>query len=445
MKKSREIALTVLDGVTGGKEAYSNILLNRCISESNLNEKDRGLVTEIVYGTLKYKYTIDKILAYFIKKDFKKLDLSVLNMLRISIYQIKYLDKIPEFAAVNEAVDIIKKSNGIGASKFVNGVLRNYLRNKDANFVKDNEMEKLCFEYSFEPWMAKLFIKQYGKEKATYIMRGSNEVPSISFRTNVIRTNTEQVLKKLKEAEFIAEKGYIASEAITIIKGKNIEDNKLFNEGYITVQDESAMLVASSMELEEDMKVFDMCSAPGGKTTHISEIMNNTGEVKAFDIHKNKLKLIENSAKRLGLSNITLTELDSSNFKEEYEETADRVLIDVPCSGLGIIRKKPEIKWNKTSKDLKSLINIQKKIMEAACRYVKVNGILMYSTCTLNKEENEENIKWFLSKHKEFIVETLCFDEKDNIMYNENGSVTILPNKYMDGFFICKLRKLGRC
>jgi 16S rRNA (cytosine967-C5)-methyltransferase len=440
MKNSREIALTVLNGVTG-EEAYSNILLNKCINESNLNEKDRGLVTEIVYGTLKYKYTIDKILAYFIKKDFKKLDLSVINMLRLSIYQIKYLTKIPEFAAVNEAVEIIKKSNGVGASKFVNGVLRNYLRNKDVNFVKDDEMEKICFDYSFEPWMAKLFLDQYGREKAIDIMSGSNEVPAISFRTNGMKANAEEVLEKLKEAGFTAEKGYIYPQAITIVKGKNIEDNKLFNEGYITVQDESAMLVASSMELHENMKVFDMCSAPGGKTTHISELMNNTGEVKAFDIHKNKLKLIEASAKRLGLSNISLNELDSSKFKEDYKEKADRVLIDVPCSGLGIIKKKPEIKWSKSKKDLKNLIKIQREIMEAACQYAQVGGILMYSTCTLNKEENEENIKWFLSKHEEFKVESLCFGEKDNILYNDNGSVTILPNKHMDGFFICKLKK----
>lgn len=444
MKKSREVALKVLNGVIS-EEAYSNLLLNKCIKEADLNEKDKGLVTEIVYGTLKFKYTIDKILGIFIKKDFKKLDLSVLNMLRASVYQIKYLDKVPDFAVVNEAVDIIKKSNGVGASKFVNGVLRNYLRNKNSKPLLKGKEEKLCYDYSFEPWMTRLVLSQYGTDIGMKIMEGSNEISAISVRVNVIKTNVEDALKKLIESGLTVEKGYVAANALTIIKGKSIENNTLFNDGYITVQDESAMLVAEAMDVEENMMVFDMCSAPGGKTTHISELMNNTGNVRAFDIHKNKLSLIERNAKRLGLTNITLEELDSSKPQQAYKNLADRVLIDVPCSGLGIIRKKPEIKWSKNSKDLKKLIKIQRNIMESACEYVKAGGVLMYSTCTFNKEENESNIDWFLSKYEDFKVEPINFGEKENILYNKNGSVTILPNKHMDGFFICKLRKFGRC
>ncbi len=444
MDKCRVVALNVLNGVTG-EGAYSNILLSKSINESDLIEKDRALVTEIVYGTLKYKYTIDKILMFFINRDLNKLDISVLNILRASIYQIKYLTKVPEFAVVNEAVDIIKKINGIGASKFINGVLRNYLRQKDANFAGKSEIEKICFDYSFLPWMAELFIKQYGREKAMEIMQGSNEVPTVSARVNVLKASYDKAIERLREDGFSVEEGYASPEAITIIKGKNIENNKSFVSGYITVQDESAMLVAPSMELTDDMIVFDMCSAPGGKTTHISEIMNNTGKVTAFDIHKNKLRLIGSNAGRLGITNIKLAEMDSSKYDEKFYEAAHRVLIDVPCSGLGLIRKKPEIKWTKSERNLQDILKLQRDIMETSAKYVKINGILMYSTCTLNKEENEDNINWFLNRYKDFEIEPLYFGKAPNIMYNESGWVTIMPNKYMDGFFICKLKKHGRC
>ena len=235
--------------------------------------------------------------------------------------------------------------------------------------------------------------------------------------------------------------GYICPEAIVINKGKSIEKNPLFKEGKITVQDESAMLVAPSIDAKEGATVLDLCSAPGGKTTHISEIMNNTGIVKAFDIHENKLSLVKENAKRLGINNISCAEMDASKFNKELENSADMVLIDVPCSGLGIIRKKPEIKYTKDIKSTKDIVAIQKKIMENAAKYVKKEGTLLYSTCTINKEENEKNINWFIKKFPEYKVEPLFYGNMSNIIYNENGTVTILPNKYMDGFFIAKLKK----
>lgn len=442
MIESRELALIILNRVLNDN-SYSNITLGSHLNNSNLNDKDKALVTEIVYGTIKYKYTIDKILAYFIKKKFKDIENDILNILRLTIYQIRYLDKIPEFAAVNEAVNMAKKKSNIGASKFVNGVLRNYLRNKEANFVNEvNHIEKICFDFSFEPWMVKLFIKQYGTEKAISICKGLNEVPCVSVRINNLKSDYDNVFKLLEENGYNIEEGYVCPEAIRIIKGKNIEQNLLFNEGYITVQDESAMLVAPSMDLEEGMTVFDLCSAPGGKTTHISEILNNTGMVKAFDLHENKLNLIRQNAERLGIKNIALKQMDSSKYEKQYDEACQRLLIDVPCSGLGIIRKKPEIKWNKSPNDIKDIVKIQREIMKNAGKYIKKDGVILYSTCTMNKEENEENIDWFLKTFTEFKVEPLSFGNIDNFIYNKQGSTTILPNKYMDAFFICKLRKM---
>ncbi|AGK97315.1 16S rRNA (cytosine(967)-C(5))-methyltransferase RsmB [Clostridium pasteurianum] len=444
MDKSREIAVKVLTGVFKDK-SYSNILLGSSLNKSNLEGKDKALTTEIVYGTLKYKYTIDKILSYFIKKDLRSIDIYILNILRSSVYQIRYLDRIPEFAAVNEAVEMTKKEKGIGPSKFVNAVLRNYLRSKNINFIEKDkdDIDQICFDYSFEPWMVNLFLKQYGKENGISIMEGLNEVPGISVRINPLKGSYHEIFSKLLDCGFNVEKGYINKEAINIIKGGNIEQNELFRDGFITVQDESAMLVASSMEIQDNMTILDLCSAPGGKATHICEILNNTGVVKAFDLHANKLKLIEKNAKRLGIKNLNCSEMDSRKYNDKYKEIANRVLIDVPCSGLGIIKKKPEIKWNKSLKDLKSLIKTQRSIMINAAEYVKSNGYLIYSTCTLNSEENEENIQWFLNNNKVYKIEPLYFGKYDNIIYSKEGWVTIMPNKYMDGFFICKLRKIG--
>lgn len=443
MGKSREIALEILNGVFRDN-SYSNIILSNYLNKTDLQNKDKALVTEIVYGTIKYKYTIDKILSFFIKKELKTLDIDVLDILRLTVYQVKYLDKIPEFAAVNEAVEITKKRCSIGASKFVNGVLRNYLRNKSAAFVKtNNEIDKLAYDYSFEPWMVKLFLKQYGKAAAIKILQGLNEIPSVSVRVNNLKGTYDYVFEKLEDSGYSVKEGYICPEAIQITKGRNIEDNELFKKGFITVQDESAMLVASAMDLKESMTVLDLCSAPGGKTTHIAEIMNDKGIVRAYDLHENKLRLIKENSGRLGINNIICGQMDSSVFNPELKAAADRILLDVPCSGLGIIRKKPEIKYTKAAKDISKIIEIQRSIMKNAARYIKNDGIMIYSTCTLNKEENEENVKWFLNNYPEFKAQRINFGVCENIVYNKDNTVTILPNKYMDGFFICKLKNMA--
>lgn len=429
-----KILIEVID-----KGAYSNIALNKELNSSSLSDKDRALVTEIVYGTLKYKYTIDTILSHYIKTNLEKLDRSILNILRMSLYQIIYLDKIPEFAVVNEAVELSKRIS-LKSSKFVNGVLRNYLRNKNiCYYKKDNEIEKLCFKYSFPKWMIKLFIDQYDKEKTEKILQGLNMVPAVTVRVNNLKTDYEEVWKELLKNQYDIEEGKVCPEAIRINKGRSIESNPFFKNGLITVQDESAMLVAISMDIEENMTILDLCSAPGGKTCHISELMNDTGKVLAFDIHKNKLSLIEENAQRLGIQNIQCDVLDAAKYKEKFTQTADRVLIDVPCSGLGIIRKKPEIKWNKDTKDTKKLINIQRNILMNASKYVKIGGKLIYSTCTLNKDENEKNIKWFVNKCPEFETEPLYYGDLNNIIYHKEGYMTILPDKDMDGFFIAKM------
>lgn len=438
---AREVAINTVMQVFENK-AYSNIVLNNNLSQCNLADKDKALATELVYGTIKYRYAIDKILKTFLEKKFDKTDKYILNLLRVCIYQLRYLDKIPEFAAVNEGVNLAKANVSLGASKLVNGVLRNYLRNKNKDYYnKENINEKLAFSYSFPQWMVKLFIEQYGEIMGEKILDGLNKRPAVTVRVNSTKGDFEQVFHELEKNAYNVEEGAICPEAIRIVRGKSVEENPMFKRGAITVQDESAMLVAPSMDLKENMTVLDLCSAPGGKTTHIAEIMDNTGTVKAFDIYVHKLELIRSNSERLGLTNIELDILDATKECKELIEVGDRVLIDVPCSGIGIIRKKPEIKYTKKEKELKSLITVQREIMKNAAKYVKPDGIILYSTCTINKVENEGNINWFLNNFKDFSVEPLNFGQVENLIYDEKGCVTVLPNEYMDGFFIAKIRR----
>ncbi|WP_346895774.1 16S rRNA (cytosine(967)-C(5))-methyltransferase RsmB [Clostridium sp. UBA7503] len=438
---AREVAVNTVMQVFENK-AYSNIVLNNNLSQCNLGDKDKALATELVYGTIKYRYAIDKILKTFLEKKFDKTDKYILNLLRVCIYQLRYLDKIPEFAAVNEGVNLAKTNVSVGASKLVNGVLRSYLRNKNKDYCnKENINERLAFSYSFPQWMVKLFIEQYGEVVGEKILDGLNKRPAVTVRVNSTKGDFEQVFHELEKNAYNVEEGSICPEAIRIVRGKSVEENPLFKKGAITVQDESAMLVAPSMDLQEHMTVLDLCSAPGGKTTHIAEIMDNTGIVKAFDIYDHKLELIRSNSERLGLTNIELDILDATKECKELLDVGDRVLIDVPCSGLGIIRKKPEIKYTKKEKELKSLITVQREIMKNAAKYVKPDGIILYSTCTINKVENQGNINWFLSNFKDFSVEPLNFGQVENLVYDEKGSVTVLPNEYMDGFFIAKIRR----
>ncbi|EGT5617549.1 16S rRNA (cytosine(967)-C(5))-methyltransferase RsmB [Clostridium perfringens] len=436
---ARKIIVEILDNVLLNG-AYSNIEINKQFASNNIDPKDKGLITEVVYGTIKYKKMIDIILSSFVA-DIGKIDESVVNILRSAIYQMKFLDRVPPYAIVNEAVNLTKET-APNLAKFVNGVLRNYLRNENKNFkVGLRNNEALCYDFSFDRWMIEMFIKQYGKEDALRILRGLNTVPYVTVRVNTCKADYDEVYERLEEEGYDIEEGAFSPEAIIIKKGSAIEKNKLYQEGLITVQDESAMLVAPLFDLKGDEQVMDLCSAPGTKATHIGELMMNKGKVVAFDIHDHKLALIKENIDRLGLTNVEVELGDATKINSKYINWADRILLDVPCSGLGIIRKKPEIKWNKKNNDLTEVVKVQKEILKNAWNYLREGGELVYSTCTLNKKENEEVIDWFVERNSDCEVEKVFLGKADNVVYNDNGSVTILPNKYMDGFFIAKLKK----
>lgn len=434
----RKLAVKILNRVLN-EGAYSNIILSKELNEVELNDKDKALLTEIVYGVLRRKRTLDIIIANFVK-DIKVMDKTILNILRVAIYQMNFLDKIPTYAACNEAVEEAKEVSE-SDSKLVNGILRSFTKNPDDINVPGNKIDEYAYKFSFEPWMIRLLIKQYGENTAKKIMSGLNTVPKVSIRVNELNSEYDEVYEKLEEMEYEVSEGVICPEAINIKGGKSIENNPLFKEGKITVQDESAMLVAPLLDLEEEMTVIDLCSAPGGKTTHIAEILRNTGKVIAFDLHESKLGLIKENCDRLGITNVTTCAGDATKLNPELVASSERVLIDVPCSGLGIIRKKPEIKWNKKRNDLREIIPVQREIMNNAWQYLKKGGVMIYSTCTLNKEENEENIEWFVNSHKDCEVKRIFVGKQDNLVYSREGLLTIMPNENMDGFFIAKLEK----
>lgn len=436
---SREVALNIVNRVLN-EGAYSNIVLSKELNASDLSDKDKALVTELVYGTLRRKNTLDTIISNFVK-DISVMDNEVLNILRIAIYQMHFLDKVPEFAACNEAVELAKKLS-VQESKLVNGILRSYTKNPDEIDINGGVVDKLAYQYSFEPWFIRMIYKQYGEEIGRKVLQGLNQTPKVTVRVNTSKVDFDEVYDKLEEMEYDVEEGYVCPEAVIIKGGRSIENNELFNDGLITVQDESAMIVAPVLDVEDGDTVLDLCAAPGGKTTHIAELLNGTGKVLAFDLHENKLSLIKENVERLGLNNVEVEVMDATKLNSKYISSSNRVLIDVPCSGIGIIRKKPEIKWNKTRKSLKDLVPTQRQIMENAWAYLKYGGTMVYSTCTLNKEENEENIEWFLDKHKDAKMEKVFLGNKDNLLYNKDGSLTILPNEYMDGFYIAKIRKM---
>lgn len=436
---SREIAVKVLDRVIR-EGAYSNIILSKELNASDLSDQDKGLTTEIVYGTLRRLKTIDMILASLVK-DLSVMDKKVLTILRVAIYQMKFLDKIPPYAACNEAVELAKEVSEKDG-KLVNGILRNYL-SKDGNVEINfrNKIDELAFNLSFEPWMIRMLIKQYGEAEAVRILEELNNTPGVTVRVNNIKADYEDVFEELESEGYEVEEGEVCPEAISITGGKGIEKNQAFIDGKITVQDESAMLIAPLLDIEDNLTVIDLCCAPGGKTTHIGELLNNTGKVLAFDLYPQKLELVRENAERLGITNIDLGEMDATKLNVNLIGLADRVLIDVPCSGIGIIRKKPEIKWTKKRSEIKELVEIQRQIMDNAWEYLKKDGVMVYSTCTVNKEENQENITWFLNKHKDAKIEKIFVGREENLRYDDLGTLTIFPNQYMDGFFVTKIKK----
>ncbi|MFV0394185.1 MAG: 16S rRNA (cytosine(967)-C(5))-methyltransferase RsmB [Coprobacillaceae bacterium] len=398
--------------------SYLNILLNDRLENTELSRKDKDLITRIVYGTIQNKMYLEYQLApYLENKKVKPLPQAALLM---SAYQICFLNKIPTYAILNEAVALVSEKDRYGG-KFVNAILRNYIKDGIRDVKMDSVEEQISIETSHPLWMVKMFSKQYGLEETKKICISNNEIPTRAARVNTLLTKKEDIIKEEGFSD-----GYLSEDAVLFASG-NIANTEYFKKGYLTIQDESSQLVARFLHPNKDEKVLDMCCAPGSKTTHLSAIMENTGEIIAGDIFPHKLKLVENNAKRMHATNITCKQQDGTKLKESYEpESFDSILLDAPCSGFGVLRRKPEIKYHDASA-MDTIIPLQLKLLENAYYLLKNNGKMVYSTCTLNKKENELMIKKFIDLYPDMQV----IEEK-----------IILPYLYhSDGFYMCKLEK----
>lgn len=436
--KAREIAYKVLLDIEKNKN-YSNMAINKHFKDVKMSNQDRGLATEIIYGVIENKYYIDYMIDKLSKVKTNKMEIYVKTLLRMGIYQIMFLNSISDYAAVNETVNLAKKKNS-KVSGFINGILRNVIRQKEeiGKVKTKDDVDYLAIKYSYDKWMIRNWMIHFGKEFTEELLEANNERPNIYLRTNTLKITRDELIKKLEKQNIKAEKVNVVEEAIKVEHLKDIENNSLYKEGLFTVQDVSSMLVGKVMNPKENSLVLDVCSAPGGKTTHMATLMNNTGQVVSRDIYDHKLKLIKAASKRLGLTNVDVEEFDGMKLDRESIGKFDYVLADVPCSGLGIIRRKPEIKY-KEKEEFRQLPPIQKKILENASKYVKVGGTLIYSTCTIQDSENIDVVNEFLQKNKNF--ELVPIKEVNVDLENqEKGYMKIYPNVHdMDGFFISKL------
>jgi 16S rRNA (cytosine967-C5)-methyltransferase len=442
-KNVRETALELLESIENN-QAYSNLLLHNAIEKNKIDKKDTGLLTELIYGTLQRKMTLDFYLEPFIKKN-AKLESWVSQLLRMTLYQMVYLDRIPDRAAIFEAVEIAKRRGHKGISSMVNGVLRSVQREGVPSLDKIGDpVRRLAIETSHPEWLVRRWVSQFGIEKTREMCEMNLTAPLQTARVNLTKVSVENCISRLEEEGFSVEQSQIVPEAIKCLRG-NLASSDTFKEGLLTIQDESSMLAAYALGVQEDQNILDACAAPGGKSTHIAEKLNQSGQVVSLDLHEHKVKLIAANAQRLGLGNIETKKLDSRQVQEEYEpESFDRILLDAPCSGLGVMRRKPDMKYTKKEAHLSRLQEIQLSLLEAVAPLVKKGGTLVYSTCTVDRAENEETVKLFLEQHAEYTGDESLQDRMPEAVRPlvEGFELQILPQDFgSDGFYIACLQR----
>lgn len=432
-KVARGQTLMILEDVFS-EGAYSNIALNQQLKTSHLSEQDKGLVTEIVYGTVSRKMTLEWILSHYIE-DRDKLEPWVYYLLMLSLYQLQFLNKIPAHAVVNSAVEIAKnRGHKKGADKLINAVLRRLSTEKlpDPSTIKRIN-KRYSIQYSLPVWLVKKLIDQYGEERAVKIFK------SLYVRNKAsVRVANPDKLEEIAVATGAAKSPL---SAVGLIKPSGVfAATDFFKNGDLTIQDETSQLVAPTLDIQGEDNILDACAAPGGKTVHMASYLK-TGTVTALDLYDHKLTLIEDNAKRLGVADKVITKkLDASQVHKHFASTSfDKILVDAPCSGIGLIRRKPDIKYNKNLQDFNGLQDIQLKILDSVCQTLRKGGIITYSTCTIVAEENQEVIKKFLETHADF-EQVLLTHEKTDIVVD--GCLAITPEQYgTDGFFIAQLRR----
>jgi len=441
---ARELALQILIRVeTQG--SYANLLLDRALEAQPLTTADRRFATELVYGVLRHRSALDWIIGGHSSRAPETLPPALRNILRLGAYQLVYLERIPASAACNEAVELAKRHGHAGIAKFTNGVLRSLARAKAEIRWPEDPVQRIAIEHSHPQWMVERWIARYGRDQAAALCAANNSIPPLSVRTNTLRITRDGLREHLAAAGVTAEASLVAPDGLRLGGYPPVRELAAFREGLLQVQDEASMLVAEIMRPAPGSTVIDTCSAPGGKTTHLAQKMDNRGKIYALDRHAGKLRLVEDSCRRLGIGIVETRECDARNLDCFPDSAADAVLVDAPCSGLGVLRRKPDAKWRKTAPQLTIIRQLQLELLTAAAGKVRPGGTLVYSTCTTEPEENETVVADFLAANAGFAatdIGPLLPPALRAEATAARGYLRLLPHRHgTDGFFIARFTR----
>lgn len=442
---ARQLTLDILRHIDRN-QTYTDIALDRALNQSNLNPSDRSLCTELVYGIVRHQRTLDTLIDQLGKKTAQQQPPDLRRILHIGLYQLRYLNNIPPSAAVNTSVNLAKDYKLNRLSGVVNGILRQYIRsseqNEDPLILPPNFTEKIAIKYSFPNWMIETWTEQWGEETTEKLCHWFNQTPTIDIRINPLKTTTKTLQTQLTQAGFNPIPLPPFPSTLRL-QGKigNIQTLPGFKQGHWTIQDSSAQLVSYLLDPQPGETIIDACAAPGGKTTHIAELIGDQGTIIACDRTSFRLKKVQQNAQRLQLNSIQ-TILGDSRHLPQFINQGDRVLVDVPCSGLGTLHRHPDIRWRQTPEQIDELSDLQQEILTQATQWVKPQGTLVYATCTLNPTENQKIIESFLTHHPQWTIEPPSPNWLFSSFVTSSKWIEILPHEHhMDGFFMVKLKK----
>ena len=441
----RRLASEILFKVDSRK-AYADILLDQTLRIAALKERDRALLTELTYGTLRWRGSIDARLIGNLRRPLAQVDPHLRNLLRLTCYQLLYLDRVPEYAAVNEAVEIAKIYGGQKAAGFVNGVLRNFLREQHAPVpvAPDATAASLAVEYSHPEWLVQRWLEEFGAADAALLMRANNEKPPLVLRANLLKCKRDELIDRLYRSGVEAKASSYSPQGVFLPAGGAVENLPGFSEGWFQVQGEASQLVGYLLSPLAGERILDACAAPGGKSTHIAELMHDAGEIISVDSSARGVEKIRQNVTRLGLKSVRALHADvTEENRESGGAPFDRILVDAPCSGLGTLRAHPEIKWQRNEDDVRRLSGLQLRILNRVAGYLKHGGILVYSTCTLNDDENDHNTENFLANHPEFELQDAARYLPEMAKHMVRGKYfQALPHRdNTDGFFAARMRR----
>ncbi len=422
-------------------DSYLDKLIDSELRSNEFNDFDKALLTEIVHGVLRWQSKLDWVLNGFFHGNFSKAEVTVRNTLRAALYQILFLDKVPDHAAVNEAVEFIKRVRNEKAAGLVNGVLRNIIRNKEGIHYPDVQNDAALYlstMYSYPLWMVRRWMNRFGFYETEKILESQNQKPGLTLRINTMKTSIEDFMKMFELHNISYERSVYLPMFLRTSNLANISQTEIFRRGFFTVQDESAGIASTLLDVKPGERVIDLCSAPGGKTTFFGETMKNQGMIVAVDKYQTRLNLVKSGCERLGITNVEYVAADGG----EYEcEPADKIIVDAPCSGLGVLAKKPDIKIKREMRDIVDVVKSQERLIENASRLLKSGGTMVYSTCTIEPEENFTLVKKFLEKHPEFSIDPAQKFVNEKLVHPD-GYVETYPHRHgIDGSFAIRLVK----